>query len=182
LERCVDGRNDLTAGSAAVFDDIIPSYLPSLTYVSLFATPSFSIVSTATIAVNLYVTVCCAILDQEGRVTRALAIARGDKDQTFESDVEKWYGDASFSAFRTKLFWMYIASMPAFCASIGLLCLLKMPPGPGICSASILLVTAFFTTKTLLWINHLFREQILGLAKGQETHAPKVAFGEECEE
>jgi hypothetical protein len=50
---------------------------------------SFSVVSTATIAVNLYVTVCCAILEQEGRVTRALAIARGDNDEAFERGIER---------------------------------------------------------------------------------------------
>lgn len=69
--------------------------------------------------------------------------------------------------------------MPCFCASIGLLCLLKMPAGPGICSAIILLIAAFATTKTLLWVNEMFRLQILGLKKGEGTlDAPKVVFDE----
>lgn len=128
---------------------------------------------------NLYVTVCCAILEQEGRVTRALAIARGDKDEMFERGIERWYGNSSFSAFRTKLLWLYIASMPSFCASIGLLSLLKMPLGPGICSAAILLIAAFVTTRKLLWINEMFRLQILLLPKGGGTlNAPKVVFEE----
>jgi len=67
--------------------------------------------------------------------------------------------------------------MPAFCASIGLLCLLKMPIGPGICSAVILLIIAFVSTKTLLWVKDMFRLQILGMPKGQGTlSAPKVVF------
>jgi hypothetical protein len=39
--------------------------------------------------VNLNVTVCCTILEQEGKVTRALAIARGDNDDRFEKGIER---------------------------------------------------------------------------------------------
>ena len=72
----------LYAGLSSVQLDDFDGVRDSLSY-------SFSVVSTATIAVNLYVTVCCAILEQEGRVTRALAIARGDNDEAFEKGIER---------------------------------------------------------------------------------------------
>lgn len=54
----------------------------------------YPVVATVTIATFLYTAICCAVLEQHGRIAKSLALARGANSQAradFEIVLEEWY-------------------------------------------------------------------------------------------
>ena len=62
----------------------------------------FAVCISISIALNLYVAVCCTILQQNGKVARSLAISSGPTSG-FDDVCKTWYTDEYFSKFRARL-------------------------------------------------------------------------------
>ena len=127
----------------------------------------YTIATTLTIGISLFTCICGAILEQEGRVARGLALSKSGRErQLFEEDLHAWYNDIpAFVVFRTRVFWAFAFNIALFMFSLALLCMIKMPLGPGLSGAIIITIVAVFILQTVLWINKLFRENVL-----QVTH------------
>ncbi|CAD7934636.1 unnamed protein product [Amoebophrya sp. A120] len=142
-----------------------------------WASYSFPVVTGISIALSLYTSVCCAILEQQGRIAKALAVARGENTVArvkYEQQLEKWYGEDSFRTWRTQLVWVFMYGSPSFAVSIGLMCVIKMPLVQGLICFAVFAVLGVSIISTLLWLNRPFRVKVLCLAA--TTHAaPRVS-------
>ena len=122
---------------------------------------------------------CGAILEQEGRIARGLALAKDGEDRhLFEDDLDHWYNRIpSFVTFRTHLFWLFACNLGLFMVSLSLLCLLKMPLLAGIAGALIMASTSGAVLVTVLWMNRLFRENVLQVEHhfAAPTLAPRMS-------
>lgn len=153
---------------ASIAEDDFLGHDPFLVYI-------YSITTTLTIGISLFTCICGAILEQEGRIARGLALAKhGEERHVFEDDLDHWYNRVpSFVSFRTHLFWLFASNLGLFMVSLSLLCLLKMPLGAGVAGALIMAATSGCVLATVLWMNRLFREKVLQI----ENHFAAPTLG-----
>lgn len=138
---------------------------------------TFPVINSLTICLYFFVCVICAILEQEGRIASALAGGKtGEEVEIFEGKIRDWYKTPVFAKFRTRLLWSFIFGVPFFTTSVGLLCVLKMPVGPGSVCCSIFIFLGFATLRALLWINKIFREGVLGMGGAVSFRAPSLGM------
>ena len=74
---------------------------------------AFAVSISLSIALNLYVAVCCTMLQQNGKVARSLAISSGTAGD-FDAVIKGWYQEEGFARFRTRLVWMFTLSFLFF--------------------------------------------------------------------
>eukprot|EP00391_Amoebophrya_sp_Ameob2_P006501 CAMPEP_0178993582 /NCGR_PEP_ID=MMETSP0795-20121207/6783_1 /TAXON_ID=88552 /ORGANISM="Amoebophrya sp., Strain Ameob2" /LENGTH=372 /DNA_ID=CAMNT_0020685657 /DNA_START=57 /DNA_END=1175 /DNA_ORIENTATION=+ len=138
----------------------------------------FPVVTGISIALSLYTSICCAILEQQGRIAKALAVARGEHTmarEKYEKALEEWYGEFKFRTWRTNLVWMFMYGSPSFALSIGLMCLIKMPRLQGYLCLCVFAGLGVALLTTLLWLNRPFRSKVLCIANAKTHAAPRVS-------
>jgi len=129
---------------------------------------AFAVSISLSIALNLYVAVCCTMLQQNGKVARSLAISSGTAGD-FDAVIKGWYQEEGFARFRTRLVWMFTLSFLFFGASLAFYVLVKMHAkevrvGGWVCCG----IFGCFAAKMLasiLWLNKMFLEEILRKSK-----------------
>lgn len=136
----------------------------------------YTIAIGVTITGCLYVSICCALLEQYGRIGHSLALARdGEEREAFEKDLESWYTEINFRKWRTNIVWLFmLVTTPAFFLSLGFISILNGHTGYlGATSFCIYAFGGGAMVRTVLWVNRPFREKVLGL---------KEAFNAPCVE
>ena len=142
----------------------------------------YVLATTLAVALNMYVCGVCTLLEQQGRIAAALAHTKINA-RAYEGQMRAWYEKPAFASLRSKIFWVYALGVPCCAVSIALYCFIKLPGVAGKVSCILILVFGAVLWNTYMYINDLFRVDVLGLNSHSkrrnsmfEMEAPKIVL------
>jgi hypothetical protein len=156
--------------------DVLSYYIPQETLVF-----SYYCVTSVSIAIQMFVCVCCTVIEQQGKVARGLCLARSQSQQGgYEEALRRWYSRPAFASFRTRIIFLFVISTPLFCVSLSLLSILTIPYPYDLVPTATNIALGYAVLTHTNWLMDMFREDVLGIKRLRDS-AP-VTFQNEIEE